>query len=217
LIGRARTLSGYRRRVRFEQRLREGIADGSITVAFRRWRRPQVAAGRRYRTGLGLVEMSAVDLVGVAELTDADARDAGYADPAALLADLTGPAGVPLYRLRLRRVDEPDPRAVLAADDRLDEDAVAGLTRRLDRLDRAGRSGPWTRATLRAIAERPGVRAPDLAASFGRETLPFKVDVRKLKTLGLTESLPVGYRLSPRGRAYLARTGSGSAGWAPSL
>jgi hypothetical protein len=27
--------------------------------------------------------------------------------------------------------------------------------------------------------------------------------VRKLKELGLTESLPVGYRLSPRGEAYL--------------
>jgi ribosomal protein S19E (S16A) len=30
--------------------------------------------------------------------------------------------------------------------------------------------------------------------------------VRKLKELGLTESLDVGYRLSPRGRAFLART-----------
>jgi hypothetical protein len=47
------------------------------------------------------------------------------------------------------------------------------------------------------------VRAPDLAASLGRETLPFERDVRKLKELGLTESLEVRYRLSPRGRAYL--------------
>ena len=54
------------------------------------------------------------------------------------------------------------------------------------------------------IADQPGVRAPDLAASVGRETKPFKIDVRKLKELGLTESLPVGYRLSPRGRAFLA-------------
>lgn len=49
------------------------------------------------------------------------------------------------------------------------------------------------------IRDRPAVRAPDLAASVGRETLPFKRDVRKLKELGLTESLEVGYRLSPRG------------------
>jgi predicted transcriptional regulator len=55
---------------------------------------------------------------------------------------------------------------------------------------------------LGLIAERPATRAPDLAASLGRETAPFKADVRKLKELGLTESLEVGYRLSPRGRAY---------------
>jgi hypothetical protein len=56
---------------------------------------------------------------------------------------------------------------------------------------------------LRLIAERPAVRAPDLAASLGRETLAFKRDVRKLKELGLTRSLEVGYAISPRGRAYL--------------
>ncbi len=56
---------------------------------------------------------------------------------------------------------------------------------------------------LQTIQARPAVRAPDLAASFGRETAPFKLDVRKLKALGLTISLPVGYRLSPRGEAFL--------------
>ena len=44
--------------------------------------------------------------------------------------------------------------------------------------------------------------ANDLAASLGRETLPFTRDVRKLEELGLTHSLPVGYEISPRGRAY---------------
>ncbi len=33
---------------------------------------------------------------------------------------------------------------------------------------------------------------------------PFKRDVRKLRELGLTESMLVGYRLSSRGSAYLA-------------
>ena len=56
---------------------------------------------------------------------------------------------------------------------------------------------------LRAIHDGPGVRAADLAPQFGRERLPFKLDVRKLKELGLTESLPRGYRLSPRGQAVL--------------
>jgi hypothetical protein len=52
------------------------------------------------------------------------------------------------------------------------------------------------------------VRAADLAASVGREKHPFKLDVRKLKELGLTESLEVGYRLSPRGRAVMEGLGS---------
>jgi hypothetical protein len=37
----------------------------------------------------------------------------------------------------------------------------------------------------------------------GRERLEFKRDVRKLKELGLTLSLEVGYELSPRGRAFV--------------
>ena len=40
--------------MRFEQRLRDGLHDGSITVAFRRWKRHQVVAGGRYRKALGL-------------------------------------------------------------------------------------------------------------------------------------------------------------------
>ena len=60
------------------------------------------------------------------------------------------------------------------------------------------------RDRLALIAERPAVRAGDLAESLGRERLSFKADVRKLKNLGLTLSLEIGYRLSPRGEAYLA-------------
>lgn len=58
------------------------------------------------------------------------------------------------------------------------------------------------------IDRSPQTRAPDFAESLGRETLAFKRDVRKLKELGLTESLAVGYRLSPRGRALRERFAS---------
>ena len=98
-----------------------------------------------------------------------------------------------------------DPRVALRERSELTADDVAELGRRLGRLDGASTHGPWTDAVLRLIAERPGVRAGDLAESLGRERLPFKADVRKLKGLGLTESLEVGYRLSPRGRALVAR------------
>jgi hypothetical protein len=120
------------------------------------------------------------------------------------VAALRGDESAPVYRIQFHLVDEPDPRAELAAAADLTAEDIAEIDRRLDRLDRASSHGPWTRAVLECIAERPATRAPDLAASFGRETQPFKLDVRKLKNLGLTISLTVGYRLSPRGEAYCA-------------
>lgn len=58
---------------------------------------------------------------------------------------------------------------------------------------------------LGLIDTYPATRAGDLADRLGRDTRSFKLDVRKLKELGLTESLDVGYRLSRRGRALLSR------------
>jgi len=63
--------------------------------------------------------------------------------------------------------------------------------------------GKWTATTLRLIQAHPRVAASRLAAKLGRETHPFKADVRKLKHLGLTQSFEVGYEVSPRGLAYL--------------
>ncbi len=189
----------------FERRFWPQIADGSVTMTFRRWRAPQARVGRRQRSPVGFIEVDGVDVIDPGEITDADARRSGYPSAAAVIADLRGDDGLPLYRVRFRFVGGPDPRAGLAADASLDESDIAEIDRRLDRMDRSSPRGPWTRQVLAAIAAAPGRRAPDLAASFGRETQPFKVDVRKLKNLGLTISLRVGYELSPRGAAYLRR------------
>ena len=189
-----------------ERRAREGIFDGSVTVLVRRWRRPQATAGRVYRTAAGRIAVDEVTVVDPATLTDEDARPAGYATADALRADLRGAEGDPVYLLRVRPAKGPDPRAELAAADDLTPADVAELDRRLDRLDRASPTGPWTMSILTAIQAEPGRRAGDLAAAAGREMLRYKADVRKLKALGLTISLPVGYRLSPRGEAYLRST-----------
>ena len=81
---------------------------------------------------------------------------------------------------------------------------VAALIQRLEAMDRRSRIGPWTLATLRAIEARPGVLAAKLARALGRALDEFKRDVRKLKVLGLTFSLEIGYRLTPKGEALLA-------------
>jgi hypothetical protein len=191
--------------VLLERRAREGILAGTVTVLYRRWRRPQVVAGRSYRTAAGLIAVEHVDIIDPAQLTDEDVRPAGYESADELRGQLRGSVDEPVYRLTVRPAGEPDPRDELAADDDLTPADIAEVDRRLSRLDRASPTGPWTVATLTAIRDNPGRRAGDLAAAAGRETAPFKLDVRKLKALGLTRSLQVGYRLSPRGEAYVAQ------------
>ncbi len=182
------------------------IADGSITLAFRRQRRPTVRAGGTLTTPVGVLAIEDVRIVTEDEITDDDARRAGYAARDELVAELGPPSDDrQLYRVELH-VAGPDPRIVERARDDLSDDDVAELSARLARLDRASTHGPWTAEVLALIAKRPAVRAGDLADALGRERLAFKTDVRKLKALGLTESLDVGYRLSPRGRAWLERS-----------
>jgi hypothetical protein len=111
---------------------------------------------------------------------------------------------LPVYRIRLHAADGRI-RDELAGTERLTATTSPSSTAGWAGSTGASAYGPWTAAVLEVIAARPGVRATDLAASFGRETQPFKLDVRKLKNLGLTISLEVGYRLSPRGEAYLKR------------
>ena len=199
----------------FRKRFWAGIEDGSVTLAFRRWERSRVVAGRRRRTPVGIVEVLAVDEVDAAAITAEEAVRAGHGSADEVIRALGPDDGRPVFRIEFRRVPGPDPRAALAADADLDADAVAAIDTRLERLDRASRHGPWTMETLGLIASRPEVRAEDLAATVGREKLPFKLDVRKLKNLGLTESLRVGYRLSPRGRSYLRATDRGGAARLP--
>jgi hypothetical protein len=187
----------------FEARFWPLIASGDVTVTFRRWKRRQVVAGNRYRTPVGFIEVSSVDVVDPAGITDAEARRSGYESADAVRAAFRGSADLETYRIAFRFVGGPDPRAELAATDALSDADRAELDRRLDRMDKAGPHGPWTRATLRLIEARPATRAGDLADAVGRDRLLFKADVRKLKNLGLTESLETGYRLTPRGRAYL--------------
>jgi hypothetical protein len=185
-----------------EQRLHAGIRDGSITVMFRRWKRRQVTEGNVYRTVAGRVVVDEVTVVAPSRIRRADAVAAGYRTVKEVVADLRGSPTDPIYLLRLRPAADEDPRALLAAGAELSTSDVAEITGRLDRLDGASSHGSWTRDTLAIIERRPAVRAGDLAAELGREMLPFKVDVRKLKNLGLTLSLEVGYRLSPRSEAY---------------
>jgi hypothetical protein len=190
------------RHVLIPLRVLEAIRDGRVDLAFRRWERARVLPGTRLRTAVGLLEVGGVDVVQRTELGDDEARRAGFDSRDDLLAMLDRRARGEIHRIELRYAGA-DPRVELRSRADLSEAEADAIARRLERLDRGSRHGSWTKATLELIAARPEVRAEELAAEMGREKMPFKRDVRKLKELGLTESLSPGYRLSPRGQALL--------------
>jgi hypothetical protein len=186
----------------------QGVVDGSVTLAFRRWREQAVQPGHRFTTSAGIVQVDGVEVVDPEAITDAEAVSAGHVDGSAVRKRLAGDVAWATYRVRLSYAG-PDPRIALRASAELTDSDVAAIDAKLERLDRASSHGPWTMRTLGLIGEHPQRRAPDLAAMEGRETAPFKIDVRKLKAMGLTISFAVGYEISPRGAAYLARTRRG--------
>lgn len=178
----------------FPAHLWPGLAEGAVTVAFRRWRRPSVKVGGTLKSPGGLLSIDEVAVVDLVDITDEDARSAGCEDRRGVIASLRSEGT--LYRVRFRRVGE-DPRVALRARATIGEKELGDLGTALGRL-------PWALPTLRLIDARPGVVSTELAATMGMERPAFKVRVRRLKERGLTESLEVGYRLSPRGTAVLA-------------
>ena len=190
------------------KRFREGVVGGELDLAFRRWKRPRVKAGTRMRTASGIFVIDRVDVVPPEAVTDDEARRAGFESRDALFRVLDGgrrggrQAEGQVHRIELH-YGGADPRVSLRERDRISRKEREELDATLARLDAASRSGAWTTDVLELIASRPKTLAEDLAATRGEEKLPFKRRVRHLKDLGVTESLDVGYRLSPRGRAYL--------------
>ncbi|HZA04163.1 MAG TPA: hypothetical protein VE617_06345 [Propionibacteriaceae bacterium] len=185
----------------FDLRTLRGLSEGRVTATYRRWTTVRPRIGSRFTTRVGVVEVTSVDPVDPAALTAEDASAAGFESREALLAWTARKGTGDLYRVGIRLAG-PDPRVALRALDDLDEVEVAALTAKMDRMDRAA-DRPWTRQALELIAAHPGIVSTELAAAAGQERAYFKIRIRRLKALGLTESLEVGYRLSPRGEAFV--------------
>jgi hypothetical protein len=184
-------------------RILEGIVAGKVDRAFRRWKRPTVKAGGTLKTHVGVLQILSIEPVSRASLTERDAKLSGNASLADLLAHLDRGEGDEIHRIRLRFAGA-DPREELRGRVLTDGAEIDTIVAKLDRMDASSPRGAWTSATFGLIARFPGRRAPELAELLGYETMYFKANVRKLKALGLTESLKVGYRISPRGRSLLA-------------
>ena len=177
------------------------VRAGEVSVAFRRWTKPSVKAGGFRVTSIGRLAIDQVRPVSEAEITEAEARLAGEASRADLMAALANGKGE-LHRIAFHLEGE-DPRIALRQDSDLSAADRAALQRRLARMDARA---PWTKLTMDLIAAHPGRRAGDLAPMAGLATPEFKARVRRLKALGLTISLEIGYRLSPRGQALRSQS-----------
>jgi hypothetical protein len=184
------------------QTILDAIRGGHVTVAFRRWRRPSVRSGGRLLTSAGQLEIRSVVPIAATDISDRDARHAGFPSREALLDELDRRTEGTLYRIEFGALTA-DPRVALRQQAALSDAEHEALRVRLSRLDAGAAGGAWTRQVLELIRDHPGLRAADLCRLAGQERLAFKVNVRKLKTLGLTESLEIGYRLSPRGTALM--------------
>jgi hypothetical protein len=188
----------------FKDQVLAEIKVGRVTLAFRRWKRPMVLAGTRMRTALGELEIIAVEKVEPSKVTSAEAKRAGFESREALFDDLREGLGRELYRIKLRYAGR-DRREVLREKTILSREERSEIQSQLDRYDRASRVGPWTTKVLALLAKHSEVSAGELAEISGLEKAWLKMNVRKLKELGLTESLQPGYRLSSRGKTFWAK------------
>ncbi|GKU79383.1 hypothetical protein [Paenibacillus sp. L3-i20] len=189
----------------FKGHILEKIAEGTISLAFRRWRRAQIKPGSRLHTPIGLIEIKSLEIIIDTDITESEVALAGFSTRTELLKELDSFSYEgDIYRIEVTRIGD-DPREELRERDILTEAEWSDLLARLGRLDRASSSGPWTSKFLKLICEHPGVRSTELAAEIDWETEKLKLNVRKLKNLGLTISLGTGYRISPRGKALLDR------------
>lgn len=179
----------------------ERVKSGEISLIFRRWSRPGAKAGGTQMTQLGVIGIDSVDAVSENEITDQDAIDAGFASRDELLTHLSY-RDDDIYRIKVHFAGE-DPRKALREHADLSEIELGEIIAKLEKLDTNSKRGDWTQEYLQFVHDRPATYSGVLAKIVGVEIPQFKPWVRKLKALGLTESLDVGYRLSPRGEKVL--------------
>lgn len=179
------------------------IKTGKISLLFRRWKRPGVKAGGTQMTQRGVLAIDSVDIVTQRKITNADAAAAGFGSKRELLDQLTErDEPTDIYRIAVRFAGE-DPRKELREQTQLSSAEIADIIARLRILDAGSKRGNWTQMYLQMIHDQPNIYAAILAEQIGLDIPRFKPWVRKLKALGLTESLRPGYRLSPRGQVVL--------------
>lgn len=182
-----------------------GIKSGKIDLAFRRWKKALVKKGSLQKTAIGLVRIDDIHAVDESKVCEADAIQAGFPNREELLDSLGDNTGM-IFRIHVSFHGD-DPRIELRAKTELTETEFLKLQNKVSRLDQFSTYGPWTKKVLLTIKAHPSVRAVEIAklTSFEKDWL--KINIRKLKNLGLTISHEIGYEVSARGKVFLEKNG----------
>ncbi|SUJ27195.1 Uncharacterised protein [Sphingobacterium spiritivorum] len=180
----------------------KGIKSGKITLAFRKWQKASVKCGSLLHTSVGLVEIGNIETVNENDITEQEAIQAGFTDKKQLLKSFTHNSTGTIFKISVS-YHSADPRIKLREQTELSEQEFANLTKKLERLDNYSKQGHWTNKVLLTIKDNPNLHAIGIAKLTGFEKEWLKLNIRKLKNLGLTISHIVGYELSPLGSEYL--------------
>ena len=182
----------------FKSRILSLIKEGKVNTAYRKWKRPTVKAGGTLMTAIGQLRIDSVEVIREENLASQNFEKAGYSDYQSLFKDLSKKDHGLIYKIKFR-LEREDPRIALRNKSFFETNELEELEEKLARLDRGSKYGPWTYEVLKIISVNPGQRAQDLADELKVEKDWLKVNIRKLKNLGLTISLETGYEISPRG------------------
>ncbi|MCE7041837.1 hypothetical protein [Dyadobacter sp. CY312] len=186
----------------FKQKHLEGIKSGTISLAFRKWKKLSVAEGSLIKTSVGVLKIVSIEETALSKITDEEAISAGFKSASALVQLLEEQKEGAIYKIAVA-FDSEDPRIQLREKYDLSDEDFEEIKEALLNLDKHSKIGKWTLKTLQVIRENPEMKAADLAVKARKEKEWLKLNVRKLKNLGLTISHEPGYSLSPRGEAYL--------------
>lgn len=186
----------------FKEKHLQGIRSGEISLAFRKWKKPAVKTGSLIKTSIGLVEIKAVSEIDASEITNKDAMNAGFISLEEMFQLLNKTEQGVIYKIHVHYIDE-DPRIALRENINPEDAELQEITSKLECLDCYSKQGNWTLEILKLIDQNPTLRAADLAQRTKWEKEWLKLNIRKLKNIGLTISHEVGYSISPLGEKYL--------------
>ncbi len=190
----------------FKQIHLNGIKSGKITLAFRRWKKLSVKSGTLLHTSIGIIKIGAIEPIKEIDITEKDAMNAGFENKVQLLESLSDLDNGIIYKIKVGYHYE-DPRIKSREQTDISQQEFDFIIEKLNSLDKYSRKGEWTIKVLLTIKDNPNLNAIGIAKLTGFEKEWLKLNIRKLKNLGLTISHTVGYELSPKGKVYIEKLG----------